>query len=147
MAVRTFRNLLGSPELAKLQRLASAQRQLDQAWQAALPAEMAGRTRVVGVDAGCFVVSTRSPAILAKLRQMEPRLLECLNESGLKVNAIRCRVQVETLPHERKKTKRNLALSPTALNTLSEAAENFPDSPLRDALANLVAKRRNESRG
>ncbi|MBV8466252.1 MAG: DUF721 domain-containing protein [Burkholderiales bacterium] len=142
MSTRTFRNFMGSPELAKLQKLASSQRQLDRLWQAALPPEMTGRTRVVGVDRDCFVVSTRSPAILAKLRQMESRLVERLNEGGLKVISIRCRIQVETLPHERKIPKRNPELSAAALDTLAEAAETLPDSPLREALANMVAKRR-----
>ncbi|MBV8656799.1 MAG: DUF721 domain-containing protein [Burkholderiales bacterium] len=142
MAARSLNTFFSSPELARLSRIAHAQRQLERQWQAALPPQMAGLTRVVGVDGDCLVVSTRSPALVAKLRQMEMRLLARLSEGGLKVNAIQCRVQVELLPHEQKNPKRNLTLSPVALDALEAAAQSFPDSPLRDALAALVAKRR-----
>jgi len=142
MAARSFSAFFSSPELARLQRIASAQRQLERRWQAVLPPQMAGLTRVIGIDGDCLVVSTRSPAIVAKLRQMEMRLLARLSENGLKVNAIQGRVQVELLPHEQKKQKRNLTLSPAALDALESAAQSFSDPSLREAFANVVAKRR-----
>jgi hypothetical protein len=144
MSTRPFRSLLSSPELARLNRLANAQRQLEALWQAALPPIMVGKSRVIGVDSTVLQVSVRSQALVAKLRQMEARLLARLNEKGLQVNAIRYRVQVEPLPHEQKKPKRNLALSDAALGALDDAAQRLPDSPLRDALATMVAKRRTQ---
>jgi hypothetical protein len=142
MSTRPFRSLLVSPELARLNRLANAQRQLESCWQSVLPAVLAGKSRVIGVDSTVLQVSVRSQALTAKLRQMEARLLAQLNEKGLKVNAIRYRIQVEPLPHEQKNPKRNLALSEAALGALDEAARTLPDSPLREALAAMVAKRR-----
>ncbi|PHV12333.1 DciA family protein [Chitinimonas sp. BJB300] len=145
MRDNTFRPLLSSPELARLQRLAAAQRQLESLWQAAVPAELAGLSSVVSLEGDCLQVATRSPALLAKFKQMEARLVVQLNDAGMKINAIRWRVQVELLPHQQKKAKPNLALSEAALCALDEAARTFPPSPLRDALAAMVAKRRNSS--
>jgi hypothetical protein len=142
MATRAFSNLLSSPELARLNRLANAQRQLESRWQTSLPFALQGLSRVIGVDSTVLQVSVRSQAVVAKLRQMEARLLDQLKEKGLQVNAIRYRVQVEPLPHELKKSKRNLALSDAALSALDQATHDLKPSVLRDALAELVAKRR-----
>ncbi|WP_374350540.1 DciA family protein [Chitinimonas sp.] len=145
MATRPFSSLLESHSLARLNRLADAQRQLESRWQAALPFALQGLSRVIGVDASVLQVSARSQAVVAKLRQMEGRLLDQLNEKGVQVNAIRYRIQVELLPHEQRNPKRNLALSAAALDALQGAAQTLPPSSLRDALAELVAKRRPSS--
>lgn len=144
MSANTFHPLLSSPELARLQQLAAAQRRLETLWQAALPPELAGLSSVVSLDGDCLQVATRSPALMAKFKQMEARLVAQLNDVGVKINAIRWRVQVELLPHQQKKPKPNLALSEAALAALDEAARTFRPSPLRDALAEMVAKRRNK---
>lgn len=144
MSTRPFSSLFASPELARLARLAAAQRQLENRWQGVLPEALSGISRVIGVENGCLLVSVRRAAVAAKLKQMEVRLIAQLNEKGLQINAIRYRVQVEPLPHEQKNPKRNLALSPAALHAFDEAAQSLPPSPLRDALAQVVAKRRNE---
>ncbi|GLR12566.1 hypothetical protein GCM10007907_13560 [Chitinimonas prasina] len=145
MSTRTFQTFLSSPELQRLARVAQAQRQLDAQWRAALPAGLAGLSEVVGIQGECLLVATRSAAVATKLRQMETRLIMQLNDKGLKINAIRCRIQVEPLPHQQKAPKRTPVISPKALATLNAAAESLPPSPLRDALAALVAKRRRKN--
>lgn len=141
MSTRPFNSFFQSPELARLGQITSAQRQLSTLWKACLPAGLANLCDAVGIEGECLMVSTRSAAILSKLRQMEMRLVQQLNDKGLKINAIRCRIQVELLPHERKAPKRDLTISPSALQTLQDAAENFPPSPLRDAFAAMVKRR------
>ncbi|QDQ26766.1 DUF721 domain-containing protein [Chitinimonas arctica] len=147
MSTRAFQSFLDSPQLARLAKLAKAQRQLGGQWQAVLPAGLAKLSDVVGIEGDCLLVSTRSAAVAAKLRQMEARLVLQLNDKGLKINAIRCRIQVELLPHQQKPSKRTLELSPAALTALSAAATDLPPSPLRDALAAMVAKRSRGPRG
>ncbi|QNM96910.1 DciA family protein [Chitinimonas koreensis] len=142
MSTRPFKSLLSSPELMRLNRLANAQRRIEQQWQDALPAGLENLTSVVGVDGDCLVVTARSQALVAKLRQMEARIRMRLAENGLQVNAIRWQVQVGWMPHQQPKPKSNLALSDAALRALDEAATTLPPSPLRDALAAMVAKRR-----
>ncbi|MGQ5521818.1 DciA family protein [Chitinimonas sp. PSY-7] len=142
MRDNTFRPLLSSPELARLQHLVAEQRRLENLWQVTLPPELAGMSSVVSIEGDCLQVATRSPALLAKFKQMEARLVVQLNDVGVKINAIRWRVQVELLPHQQRKAKPNLALSEAALCALDEAAKSFSPSPLRDAFAAMVAKRR-----
>lgn len=142
MSTRPLQTFFNSPELARLGQIAHAQKQLSASWKACLPAGLANLSDVVGIEGDCLLISTRSAAILSKLKQMEVRLVQQLNDKGLKINAIRCQIQVELLPHQRKSVKRDLAISPKALETLHNAAESLPPSPLRDALAALVAKRR-----
>ena len=49
---------------------------------------------VLGLEGdGVLKVATPSAAAAAKLRQLQPRLMETLAKKGLKVNAIRIRVQ------------------------------------------------------
>ena len=141
MSARAFQSFLHSPELQRLARLAGSQRQLGIQWQAVLPKGLHGLSDVVGIEGDCLLVSTRSAAVATKLRQMEARLVLQLNDKGLKINAIRCRIQVEPLPHQQKPAKRTPTMSPAALATVQAAAEQLPPSPLRDALAAMVAKR------
>ena len=142
----TFRPLLSSPELAHLQQLVAERRRLEGLWQATLPTDFAGLSNVVSIDGDCLQVATRSPALLAKFKQMEARLVVLLNDVGVKVNAIRWRVQVEPLPHQQRKAKPNLELSETALCALDDAARSMAPSPLRDAMAAMVTKRRYSQR-
>ncbi|GAB3260831.1 DciA family protein [Chitinimonas naiadis] len=141
MSTRAFQNFLQSPELARLAKLAAGQRQLEKLWRSTLPAGFAGLSEAVGIEGDCLEVSTRSAAVASKLRQMEARLVLQLNDKGLKINAIRCRIQVERRSHEQKKPPKNLTISAPALAILQEAADTLPPSPLRDAFAELVAKR------
>lgn len=141
MSTRPFQSFLHSPELARLAKQAAEQRQLEKLWRSALPAGFAGLCEAVGVEGECLTVSTRSAAVASKLRQMEARLVLQLNDKGLKINAIRCRIQVERHTHEKIKPPKNLNISPKALATIQAAAEQLPPSPLREALDALVAKR------
>lgn len=138
---RHINRLLAAPELQRVARLMAAQQRLALLWKQIVPVELGQSAQAVGVVDGCLLVSTRSPAIAAKLRQMETRLLARLVENGLEVNAIRAKVQVETLPHQSTKPKRNPVLSVAARETLAAAARSLPPSPLADALAKMAARR------
>lgn len=137
-----FRPLLDTPELSRLRQLVAQQQRLENLWQSVLPAELKGRSSVVGLEGGCLQLSTRSAVLVAKFKQMEVRLLAQLNEVGLQVSAIRWRVQVEQLPHQHKKSASNLTLSHAALEAFDAATRTLQPSPLRDALAEIVARRR-----
>ncbi|MFC4159975.1 DciA family protein [Chitinimonas lacunae] len=140
--LRHINRLLATPELQRIARLAAAQQRLALLWKQIVPVELSQAAQAVGVVDGCLLVTTRSPAIAAKLRQMETRLLARLIENGLEVNAIRVKVQVETLPHQQTKPKRNPVLSDAARDTLADAARSLPPSPLADALARMANRRR-----
>lgn len=139
---RTLQSFLASPELARIARMAATLRQLDAHWQKRLPSELAQHSRVISLEAGTLLVSTRSGGVAAKLRQLETRLVAQLSEMGLEINAIRIKVQVETRPFELKKPNRNLVLSPKALQALASGTAQLADSPAKEALLRLIAKRR-----
>lgn len=131
-----------TPNLARLGKLAAALRELQKTWNDSLPDELKGLSEAVGGEGGTLMVATRSSAVAAKLRQMETRLLINLAKNGLEVSAIKVRMQVELLPHQAKNPKRNLELGESALNAFSSASEQLPDSPLKQAMHTLLAKRR-----
>lgn len=133
--------LLASPELVRLAKMAAALKHLDRHWQNAVPPELQHHSTVIGLKAGTLMVTARSAAVVAKLRQWEQRLVVQLNKNGLEVNAIRLRLQVETLPFERPKRQVNLRLSPAALTALSSGVQDLPETVAKEALLRLLAKR------
>ncbi len=80
------------PLVSLMQRLQASQRCLD-AVRAVLPGPMAAYVRPGPIDDEGWTLLAANAAVSAKLRQLEPRLMEALLRKGLKVNAIRVRVQ------------------------------------------------------
>lgn len=82
-----------SHQLASLmQRLKMSQACLE-AVKASLPPAMAASLKAGPLDEDGWTLLAANAAVSAKLRQLQPRLIEALAEKGLKVNAIRVRVQ------------------------------------------------------
>ena len=82
-----------SNQLASLmQRLQMSQACLE-AVRVFLPPAMAPYVKAGPVDDEGWTLLAANAAVSAKLRQLQPRLIEVLAKKGLKVNAIRVRVQ------------------------------------------------------
>ncbi len=82
-----------SNQLASLlQRLQMSQACLE-AIRASLPPAMAAHVKAGPLDEEGWTLLAANSAVSAKLRQLQPRLIEALAKKGLKVNAIRVRVQ------------------------------------------------------
>lgn len=60
-----------------------------------LPVAMAPHVQAGPLDDEGWTLLAANAAVSAKLRQLQPRLMEALAEKGLKVNAIRVRVQTQ----------------------------------------------------
>jgi len=80
------------PLAGLLQRL-EASRQCLEAVRAVLPVAMVAHVRPGPLDDEGWTLLAANSAVSAKLRQLQPRLMDALREKGLKVNAIRVRVQ------------------------------------------------------
>jgi hypothetical protein len=108
----------------------------------ATPPALAAATRVTDLKAGTLVVLADSSAVAAKLRQLAPRLLKHLQKQHVEVTGIRVDVQVKThkIKAEHEVTKH--LLPPEAITDLEGLAEALPPSPLKSALARLLARRR-----
>ncbi len=82
------------PLVSLLQRL-EASKQCLEAVRAVLPAGLAAHVRPGPLDEEGWTLLAANSAVSAKLRQLQPHLMEALRQKGLKVNAIRVRVQTQ----------------------------------------------------
>jgi len=80
------------PLASLMQRLQASQQCLEVV-RGVLPAPMAAYVKAGPIDEEGWTLLVANSALSAKLRQLQPRLLEALQKKGLKVNAIRVRVQ------------------------------------------------------
>ena len=83
-----------TPLVSLLQRLEASKQCLD-AVRAILPAGLAAHVRPGPLDEEGWTLLAANSAVSAKLRQLQPHLMEALRQKGLKVNAIRVRVQTQ----------------------------------------------------
>lgn len=81
-----------TPLVSLLYRLKASQQCLE-AIQPVLPAGLAPYVKAGPIDDEGWTVLVANAAISAKLRQLQPRLMDMLAAKGCKVNAIRLRVQ------------------------------------------------------
>lgn len=94
-----------------------------------------------------LVLHTAHSAAAARVRQIVPSLLDALQRQGSRITAIRVRVQPEDRRREpwhveeRPRTK-VAQMTPNGLDSLNALAESLPASPLRDAIAEMVARHR-----
>lgn len=85
--------LARSGPLASLMQRLQASQQCLEAVRAVLPEAMAAHVRPGPLDEEGWTLLAANSAVSAKLRQLQPRLMDALHQKGLKVNAIRVRVQ------------------------------------------------------
>lgn len=80
------------PLASLMQRLKASQACLE-AVRVCLPPAMVAYVKAGPIDEEGWTLLAANAAVSAKLRQLQPRLIETLAKRGLKVNAIRVRVQ------------------------------------------------------
>jgi hypothetical protein len=133
--------IAGSGELGALARRSRRLSDLQQLLLEATPSELAAATRVSDLKAGVLLVLADNPAVAAKLRQLTPRLLKHVQKQHAEITGIRVAVQVKThkINAEHEVTKRSLP--PEAIQDLRGLAEALAPSPLKTALARLIARR------
>lgn len=83
-----------SAPLSHLRAMLEASRECMEAIRPLLPPALAAQLRAGPIDdSGAFVILVSSPAVAAKLRQLQPRLEQALARRGRQSGAIRVRVQ------------------------------------------------------
>jgi len=130
-----------SGELEALAHRARRLSDLQQLLLEATPSALAAATRVTDLKAGILIVLADNPAVAAKLRQIAPRLLKHVQNQHGEITGIRVGVQVKThkIKAEHEITKH--PLPPEAIQNLKGLAEALSPSPLKSALARMVARR------
>ena len=135
-----------APGLKALQSEAEKRTLLQNAWREAAPSALICASHAGALQSGILTIYTGNGAVAAKLKQQAPRLLGKLQERVSEVTSIRFEVQVRN-PETETKRHKDLALSQAALSALRQLEESLEDSPLRNALHNLVGRHSRKFRG
>ena len=112
---------------------------LQKIWDGIVPEALRPYTRAGGVKHRRLTVFADNGAIAAKLKLLTPNLLKNLQNKGVEVTSIRIEVQVQSQRRTAPLVARTI--SGQAADTLSQLADNLPDSPLRQALQRLAGRR------
>lgn len=95
--------------------------------------------------AGTLVLLAENAAIAAKVKQLFPRLLTHYQKLGWQVTSIRVEVQVSEASRQPAAGRARARLSIETIDNLERLAASLEDSPLKQALARLVAHQRDRS--
>lgn len=108
-----------------------------------LPPALAAVCRVARIDRQQITLAVPSAAYASKLRQLAPRILLLLNDSGWNLNEISVRVQAALLPSQTKITPHRVEpLGERALDAFATLQDNLRPGPLADAVSQLLANHR-----
>ena len=100
-----------------------------------LPESLASSTTVALSAADELVLFADNGAAAAKLKQLAPRILIFFRQQGHEVTAIRVQVQVRI--RHNPLPQKQISLSPTAREAISELSATLGASPLKSALERL----------
>ena len=123
-----------------LNRLALAAQQLNsisRIWETVAPIGLALFCRVGRLDDGVLTLFADNGAIASKIKQQLPSLLEKLQQRGSEITGIRIEVQVK-IPSPERSTTPKQAISPKSLASLERLDAELEESPLKEALTNLI---------
>lgn len=114
---------------------------VENATKNALPPALAAVCRVARIDRQEITLAVPSAAYASKLRQIAPRILVLLNDSGWNLNEISVKVQVSLLKTETKTAQRQVEpLGDKALNAFAELQDKLRPGPLADAIQQLLSR-------
>lgn len=112
---------------------------LARCYQELAPTHLAQASRLVNYTPGTVIIHADNNAVAAKLRQLAGTLAEGFSRNGWQCNEIQVKVQVHDNPEQlRKVTPRNL--NSEAITELERLYDSLPDSPLREAVDNLIKR-------
>jgi len=100
-----------------------------------LPDRLASSTTVALSAADDLVLLADNGAAGAKLKQLAPRILAFFRQRGHEVTAIRVQVQVRI--RHNPLPQKQISLSPTACQAISELSATLGASPLKSALERI----------
>jgi hypothetical protein len=138
MKVHAIGSLIASLEdLKAIHVRASRHARLQQVYVAAVPPELAGRSRVIDERSGALVLAADSSGVAAKLRQLMPRIVADIVKCCPEITAIRIEVQV-TDGQRRGPPGIRPHIAAQGLDSFTRLRDALPESPLREALSRLV---------
>jgi hypothetical protein len=123
------------PQLQGLNRQVRRLLALQEILTEVLPDSLASSTTVALSATDELVLFTDNGAAAAKLKQLAPRILVFFRQRGHEVTAIRVQVQVRI--RHNPLPQKQISLSPTACQAISELSSTLDASPLKSALERL----------
>jgi hypothetical protein len=125
------------PVLAKARELRALAGLLD----GFLPPELSRQVRVVNYRDGEVVLGASSAAIAAKLRLLAPSLVIFFSKQRLQVSSVRPVVQPNASQPVDIAPQKSVYFSTPTLDTLRRLYQEMRDSPAREALRTILARR------
>lgn len=112
---------------------------LTQIYRKIVPAHLLPASTLANYKSGIIVILATNSAVATKLRQMAPTLADGFSKQGVECSGVQVKVQaVETGAQSRTSTQK--PLSGPSSRTLESLRDSLPDSPLREAVATLLAR-------
>lgn len=127
-----------------LNRLAHAAERLkaiSRIWETVAPIGLARSCRVGRLDDGVLTLLADNGSIASKIKQQLPSLLEKFQKRGSEITGIQVGVQVK-IPSQGTAIAPKLGISTQSLARLEKLSSELNDSPLKEALTNLIKHQR-----
>ncbi|MDS1142582.1 DciA family protein [Pusillimonas sp. SM2304] len=116
---------------------------VEQAAKQALPPALAEVCKVARIERQQVTLAVPSAAYAAKLRQLAPRIVQLLNDSGWNLNEISVRVQAGLWQSQTKTASREvIPLDDAALEAFETLRSGLRPGPLADAIQRLIRHHR-----
>jgi len=112
---------------------------VEQAAKKALPPALAKVCKVARIERQQITLAVPSAAYAAKLRQLAPRIIQLLNNSGLNLNEVSVKVQAGLWQSQTKTAPREVVpLDAAALQAFEVLHSGLRAGPLADAVQRLL---------
>jgi hypothetical protein len=138
-SLNTF--IQAEPALKPLMRRLSELSAIQQLYGQIVPPSLVKLGQVGSFHDGTLIIVAENGAAAAKLKQVMPEITEQLSQRLNQALDVRVSVQVESFVGETEPTRRKKSpLSPAAIQSLSQLADDLPPSPLKEEVALLVTR-------
>jgi len=107
-----------------------------------VPQQLLQSSSIVNYKQEKVVIFAENNAIAAKLRLLSPRLVNDFSKRGVQVTGIRLEVQPRQEPRK-EPTAKQARLSLAATECLQTLAKRLPDSRLKQAVTEMVERKKN----
>ncbi|MDR3393236.1 MAG: DciA family protein [Sulfuriferula sp.] len=142
-AQRAYRFINADDRLRLLQTHVNEIVRLQKLWHTIVPAGLAGVSRIGQIDADTISIYCDHGAAAAKLRQLIPSISTALAKQGFMRQTVLIKVRTNAIP-DRYREIHKPVISPGGLTELTHLYTELEAGTLKEALARLLSKHRNE---
>ncbi len=112
---------------------------LDTLYRKIAPSRLGQASHLANYASGVIIIHADNGAIAAKLRQLTPTLTSAFSRNGVECNDVQVKAQArENSPQSTGSTPKPLTRN--TLSTLEALRDSLPQSPLREAISDLLSR-------